>query len=723
MHPHCNLAHGLLTLACFSGLASLSAQTTIRGWGIKQFDTEVLAAPAAWVGAKSEFTAVLRTDGRLFVRGRNLGSCEVPTLPPGVRVVAASVDNMALALLDTGDLMQWGGLTGTLPATDPARPWIQVASGDAHALALRADGTIATWMATIRPDIYGLLAVPLLPAGLRYTKIKAGTLLSGALVSDGSARIWGTNTYGQCNVPPLPTGLTYTAVAPGQWHSLALRSDGTLTAFGDNSMGQCNVAPLPQGVVYTDVMASWHSLALRSDGTAVAWGLNNYGQCNVPPLPPGMQYTQIAAGELYSLALRSDGQVIAWGYDLNFSQDLPTPTPNHNWRKCAVGSAHGIALDSAGTIHHFGARAYGLDQVPTLPPGVTYVDCAASIFHSVALCSDGTVRAWGDNISGQLNVPPLPAGLTYTKIACSHHHTVLLRSDGQALPFGNLRSGSGNLPALPTGMRYVDVAAGSNFTLVHRSDGTLIGRGVTNDLRRNVPTAPPGVRFTQISVADYFAAALRSDGEFVIWGSGVFNIPPLPFGVYYVDAICGSHTISLRRSDGTADAYTEFYAGIRSNPPPLAPGTSYRSITGAFQMAAGITAPASSYITFASGCSGSQPPTRLIPADTPKLGETLLVRLDRLPNDLAFLVFGWQRLPTPFPLTSLGMPGCTLQIAVDATAGLVGTGGWAEFELPIPYHASLLGQTFHHQALVPDAGAGNPLGAVVSDAAVARIGL
>ena len=46
----------------------------------------------------------------------------------------------------------------------------------------------------------------------------------------------------------------------------------------------------------------------------------------------------------------------------------------------------------------------------------------------------------------------------------------------------------------------------------------------------------------------------------------------------------------------------------------------------------------------------------------------------------------------------------------------------AAFTWPLPNQAALVGLHFHQQAVVPDPGAGNPLGAVMSDAATAVIG-
>jgi hypothetical protein len=132
--------------------------------------------------------------------------------------------------------------------------------------------------------------------------------------------------------------------------------------------------------------------------------------------------------------------------------------------------------------------------------------------------------------------------------------------------------------------------------------------------------------------------------------------------------------------------------------------------------------PTCTYTSFASGCAGSRPVTRLIPRDTPRLGRTLEVTLLDLPQDLAILVFGWQRLPGPVDLGFTGMPGCNLHISFDASVPLVGQNHQASWSLPIPRQTFWVGTRFYNQALVIDPAAGNGLGAVMSDAAEAVIG-
>ncbi len=157
--------------------------------------------------------------------------------------------------------------------------------------------------------------------------------------------------------------------------------------------------------------------------------------------------------------------------------------------------------------------------------------------------------------------------------------------------------------------------------------------------------------------------------------------------------------------------------------PPLDPNTSYVEIEGSLgYMSVARVGPTCTYVSFAQGCAGSMPPSRLVPRDTPRIGKIHEVTLFDLPHSLAVLVFGFQRLATPVPLAFAGMPGCDLHTTIDVTFPLAGANNQAKWFLAIPDDPTLVGFHFYNQALVFDANAGNPLGAVMSNAAEGVIG-
>ena len=376
----------------------------------------------------------------------------------------------------------------------------------------------------------------------------------------------------------------------------------------------------------------------------------------------------------------------------------------------------------------FGHNANGECDVPPLPRGLRYERVYASWWHTALLRSDGEVFAQGDNSRGMCSIPALPFGVTYTDVALADWHTALLRSDGEVVFCGDDIGGLLVVPPLPPGMRYQEVDAARFMLLMRRSDGALVyvgPNGITGYGMEYVPIAPPGIDFVDIGLAENFAAALRSDGQVVYWGSvpsaGHMHVPPpLPPGVVYVEVDGGYRSMALRRSDGLVDvrssgSYREHLV------PQLDPGQSFLQVSAQGLMVGGRIGPTCTYVSFASGCAGSMPAARLVPRDTPRIGKRHKVTVFDLPQNLAFMLFGWSRT-LPQPLSVYGMPGCDAHVSPDIGTFLLGQSNKAAFEMSIPNDVRLIGLQFYNQAVVFDPGA-NALGAVMSAAAEGVIGI
>lgn len=710
--------------------AQQSLPTTVRAWHGSWFDTEITQGKPVAIDAYYTVTAIRREDGQVFVRGANYFEWGfVPPLPPGVRYVDVALGELCVGLRSDGHVVHWGYLSPITPRQmpTPGNPWVKVATGGAAVLALRADGTVDAW----GNNTSGQCNVPALTTGLQYVDVVGGASHLLGIVSDGTLRAWGGNSFGQTVVPPLPTGRTVTKIAGGTWHTLALLDDGNVLAWGRNTWGQCNVPAPPPGLHYVDIAAgTQHSVALRSDGVLIGWGDNNSGQIDPHAPPPGTQWTQIGAGASHTVALCSDGTVHGWGGGGSGQGSFPLPmAADERYTDVATGGAHFLALRTDGTIEGWGAPFYGRLDVPPLPSGVTYTSLAAGYYNSLALRSDGQLVVWGDNSIGQSNVPPLPPGTSYVDAALENGHVAAIRSDGIAVAWGANQWGQCNLPALPSGVGYVAVAAADHNFLLLRSDGQAVASGSNWNQVLNVPQPPSGLVYTGVALTRSDAAALRSDGAIVCWPPvpqsyhGWYWTPPpvLPPGVHYVQVAGGDGHFTARRSDGEVVFFGTLQAPTPTLVPPAGIGRSYLDVDAGYHTSIGLVGATSRYTTFASGCAGTLAASTLIPRDTPQLGKTMVVQVDQLPLDLAVLVFSWQRLQPAVPLAALGMPGCTLHVSLDAFVPLLGSGGRALHELPIPYQPSLLGTEFHHQAWVLDPAA-NAFGGVVSAAASGIVG-
>jgi streptogramin lyase len=287
-------------------------------------------------------------------------------------------------------------------------------------------GTTTISVASVRPACQSATACSIVgwgsnasgqispPPGLGAVKaMSSNDAHALAVKNDGTVVAWGLNDVGQTNVPAGLTGVV--SVAAGGGYSLALKADGTVVAWGKNDTGQATVPPSLSGVV--GIAAGYlHSAALKSDGSVVVWGANGLGQTAVPPSLGGV--IGIAAGGWHTLAVKSDGTVVAWGWGGRGQSTVPGGLSTVVG--VAAGADHSVALKSDGTVVAWGSNDYGQGAVPPGVSGVTAI--ASGAYHNVARKSDGTVVAWGRNDSGQATAP---SGLnSATAVAAGAYHSL-----------------------------------------------------------------------------------------------------------------------------------------------------------------------------------------------------------------------------------------------------------------------------------------------------------
>jgi len=379
--------------------------------------------------------------------------------------------------------------------TFPISPYIDMAAGFYHTIALKKNGTVWAWGNNENGQIGdgttedSVIALPTLElTGIR--KLAAGDFFSLALKDDGTVWAYGQNDFGQLGDGTVEdrtqavqvSGLTnIVGIAAGDAHSVALRDDGSVWTWGANRYGQLgdgtsgdSRTPLRVSAL-SDVIAvaaggGW-TMALKSDGTVWSWGQNDVGQLgdettdnrNTPALISALSDVEaIAAGDYHGLALNTDGTVSAWGSN----------------QEGQLGN--GSFTGSLAPVQVSGLTA------------VTAIDAGSQ--HSIARLSDGTVRSWGWNKYGQL---------------------------------GDGTNDRRNQPVQVSGMSgATTVSAGGDFSLALRTDGTVwawghnrygqFGDGSLND--RNIPVQGGVIPVIQIATVDTPAAiAPRGASDHILY--------------------------------------------------------------------------------------------------------------------------------------------------------------------------------------------------------------
>jgi trimeric autotransporter adhesin len=297
------------------------------------------------------------------------------TLIAATSAIFAQVASAQLSHLPAGRVVAWGdnnfGQTNVHPATDVVAI---SANGDCCNLALRANGEVITWGATL----------PVPPTVGAAKAIAAGTLHHLAVRANGTVAAWGVqNDSGQLTVPSNVTNAI--AVAVGEFHSLALQG-GRVIGWGVNNTGPRDPAAAANNSISAIASGLTHSIALRSNGTVIAWGNPNNSGVRIG-VPAGAQanVSAIAAGADHSLALRSNGTVVAWG--LNTVGQSTVPAGLTGVRAIGAGGDHSIAVLTNGTVVAWGR--YRFDIPNAAPTGTTNLIAVSGGFnHTVGLRLD-----------------------------------------------------------------------------------------------------------------------------------------------------------------------------------------------------------------------------------------------------------------------------------------------------------------------------------------------
>ncbi|MGC7873064.1 cell wall-binding repeat-containing protein [Desulfosporosinus sp. SYSU MS00001] len=341
----------------------------------------------------------------------------------------------------------------------PASASSQLAAGVNFALAVDGDGNVWAWgnnsdgqLGQGKTDSSSTASPVQVKDLTNIIAVSAGGAHALALKADGTVWAWGSNEEGQLGVDqdsPVTTSVqvqglqNIVAIAAGLDFSLALGSDGRVWAWGDNEFRQVNensntlkytapqlIANLP-GVVKIAAGSAW-CLALKNDGTVWTWGAQKVVMDTDTEPADFIGLTQvkgisdivsISAGFSHSLALRGDGTVWGWGSN----ELMQLGNSNQQWfdspvqisslkRVSAIsaGAYMSMALGFDGSVWTLGGNIYGqlgsgidADTQPltSLPVKGANLSCVTSISVGYGFAlgrAGGKIWGWGLNTDGQL---------------------------------------------------------------------------------------------------------------------------------------------------------------------------------------------------------------------------------------------------------------------------------------------------------------------------------
>lgn len=286
--------------------------------------------------------------------------------------------------------------------------WRQVASTKFMNAAIKYDNSLWLW----GRNIYGQLGignsvnmsspVQIITGTSDWLQTSASGDGTGAIKTDGTLWLWGQNyggQLGQNNTVNISSpaqiyggGSNWAVLSFGIGYNVgALKSDGTFWLWGSNFQGQAGVnldsnsysSPVQEITNSSNwvqiSLGAYFTSAMKSDGTVWCWGQNYAGtlgdNSSVDKSTPVQEYSAstwltVSAGVNYVLAIKNDNTLWTWGanYDgqLGISGDLNTPVSvptqigtESTWIYADAGDASSFAIKSDGSLWAWGYNSYG----------------------------------------------------------------------------------------------------------------------------------------------------------------------------------------------------------------------------------------------------------------------------------------------------------------------------------------------------------------------------
>ena len=328
--------------------------------------------------------------------------------------------------------------------------------------------------------------------GINWKQVAGGSYYNGGVKTDGTLWMWGKNNSGQLGTndatsrsSPIQTvsaGTNWKQVSCGEEHAGAIKTDGTLWMWGSNGFGRLGtndttnrsspIQTITTGTNWKQVSCgNIHSGAIKTDGTLWMWGYNFYGVLGtndrtnrsspIQTVSGGTNWKQVSCGGSYTAAIKTDGTLWMWGSNdfgqlgdntrTSRSSPVQTVSGGTNWKQVSAAHVnfHTGAIKTDGTLWMWGINGGGQlgtndrtdrsSPIQTVTGGTNWKQVSCTIGSTGAIKTDGTLWLWGSNFYGELGtndtttrsspIQTVSGGTNWKQVSCGWDSTVACKDD------------------------------------------------------------------------------------------------------------------------------------------------------------------------------------------------------------------------------------------------------------------------------------------------------
>lgn len=310
-------------------------------------------------------TNAIKTDGTLWLMGYNTDgfigdntrvnrSSPVQTISGGTNWKCATSGGLyTAAIKNDGTLWLWGrnfnGGMGDNTLINRSSPVQTVSAGTnwksvstyANTIGIKTDGTLWLWGTNVGGTLgnqsifYVSSPIQTISSGTNWKQASAGWFAHGAVKTDGTLWLWGSNVSGVIGdnttldrsspVQTISQGTNWKQVSAACTHMAAIKTDGSLWLWGNGARG---------------ILGTGNAVTRSSPVQTVSGGTN---------------WRVVELAYAHAAAIKTDGSLWTWGYNsnsgrlgdntlINRSSPVQTISGGTSWRSIQINSSSTMAI-------------------------------------------------------------------------------------------------------------------------------------------------------------------------------------------------------------------------------------------------------------------------------------------------------------------------------------------------------------------------------------------